>query len=186
MNVTIIAVTCAVAWAAQGPDAGTITRIERGSAREAQLRADAQKWRSAVVARDVRTLARFALPEERRLLTRELRALASPAVQALWGRGDSTRPSARAFFSAPGGTPEIAVFSREVLSPTQKPAFGDATEYATTCFFRGTRAWPDTWAELQRVDDWTQVLCLDWVRAGGHWRMSYTDIAFPDEGDGVG
>lgn len=186
MNITIVAVACAVAWGAQGPAAGRITRLERGSARDVQLRAEAERWRSAVLSRDVRAVVRSALPEERRLLERELRAPASPAAQALWGSGDGARPVARTFFRAPGGTPDIAVFSREVLSPAQKDALGDTTEYATTCFFRGQPRWPDSSAELWSIDDWTHVLCLDWIRDGDAWRMSYTGMAFPDEGDGVG
>ena len=166
MNLTIIAVTCAVTWAAQGPAAGSITRVERGSAREVPLRAAAERWRSAVVARDVRDIVRTALPEERPLLERALRAPASPAAQALWGSVTGPRPAARTFFRAHRGRPEIAVFAREELSTSQKRTLGDGTDYATTCFYRGTPAWPASAAELQRLDDWMQVLCRDWIRDG--------------------
>ena len=153
MNLTIVALTCAVAWGAQGP-AGSITRLERGTAREASLRAAADRWRMAVVSRDARALVRSALPEERRLLERELRAPVSPAAPALWGSVAGPRPAARTFFRAQAVTPDIAVFSREILSPAQKQAFGDPTEYATTCFFRDEPRWPNSYAELQRIDDW--------------------------------
>jgi hypothetical protein len=111
MNATVVAIACAVAWGAQEPAAGSITRLERGSAREVTLRAAAERWRSAVVARDVPGIVRSALPEERPLLERALRAPLSPAAQAL---------------------------------------------------------------------------LRDWIRDGDTWRMSYTDIPSPDEGDGVG
>lgn len=186
MNATVVAIACAVAWGAQEPAAGSITRLERGSAREVTLRAAAERWRSAVVARDVPGIVRSALPEERPLLERALRAPLSPAAQALWGSVTEPRPAARTFFRARSGRPEIAVFSREVLAASQKQALGDRTEYATTCFYREARVWPATSVELQRIDDWTHVLCRDWIRDGDTWRMSYTDIASPDEGDGVG
>ena len=186
MHFVIVAVACALAWGAQGPAAGSVTRLERGSAREVPLRAAAERWRTAVVARDARDIVRSALPEERPLLERALRAPASPAAQTLWGSASGPRPAARTFFRAQRGRPEIAVFSREVLSPEQKRAFGDATEYATTCFFRGEPRWPKSYAGLQGLNDWTRVLCLDWIRDDGTWRISYMGIAFPDEGDGVG
>jgi hypothetical protein len=164
MKAIVVAMACAVVWAAQGPAAGTITRMERGSAREVPLRAAAERWRSAVVARDVRDIVRSAVPEERPLLERALRVPASPAAQALWGSVTGPRPAARTFFRAQHGRPEIVVFSREVLAASQKQALGDRTEYATTCFYREARSWPATSFELQRLDDWTHVLCLDWIR----------------------
>lgn len=167
----------ALVFAARQP---AVTPVARTSALARQVSTAAESWRRAVLANDVKRLAAFAWPEERAMVARDLASRDSELSHALWGRPGTSGGGMAAFLTR-RGTLRHVVFIRHPLSEQQRQLFDDREEYATGCFHREPIDWPVTYSELHGLPAGS-VLCLDWIRDGRTWRVSY-DFGYPNEGD---
>lgn len=123
----------------------------------------AKAWRTAVLAKDYRTLVKYGWPEERERLRARLADKRSVLWRTLFG----------ATFSATHFFQQQSVVGLTVF---EGPGSFERGYPWAACFFDGSKkppAWPGSYPDLQRLSDLRAVFCLTIQRDGEEWRISY-------------